>query len=232
MTYEYDRCGLYGRCEGLGSLRSRFGRRKRPLLEGRGVPNRSSGSHLDIQGTVTTLRGTPVPGSIDVMQGGRRVAFVNITSGRYTIYDLGRGSYQLVVRAEGVAFSPRNVTVGLNPITVNFASGDTGSSAGGFTPTRMTFVGLEPVESAPDLSTGSALKIQGTATTTRGAPLTGRIDVYQSGRLVGRSVLTSGRHVIYDLPAGSYRLSLQSSGGSQDRNVTVGRSPITINFVV
>jgi len=229
MTYEYDRCGMYGQCEGFGSLRSRFGRRKRPLLAGAGVPNRSTGSHLDIQGTVTSVRGTPVPGSIDVMQGGRRVAFVNISSGRYTIFDLGRGSYQLVVRAEGAEFSPRNVTVGLSPITVNFISSDTGASAGGFTPARMTYVG---VGEARDLSTGSAIKIQGTATTTRGTPLTGYIDVYQSGRLVGRSALVSGRHVVYDLPAGSYRLSLQSSGGSQDRNVTVGRSPITINFVI
>jgi hypothetical protein len=180
---------------------------------------------------VTTIRGTPVTGRIYVLSAGRRIAFVTIISGRYTIYDLGPGSYQLVPEATGVDSTPRNVTVGLSPITVNFVSSDTGAATeGGWTPTVMTMV---PLSDAPDLTSGSRMVIQGTATTTRGTPAPGRIDVYQGGRRMGYTNAVSGRYTVYDLPRGDYRMVFRpTSGGESSRNVTVGHSAITVNFVV
>jgi hypothetical protein len=222
MSYEYS--------PGFAGLFDRFRRGKRRLRTGAGIPNRSEGRHLDIQGTVTTIRGTPVTGRVYVLSAGRIVAFVTIISGRYTVYDLGPGSYQLVPEATGVDLTPRNVTVGLSPITVNFVSGDTGSTEGGWTPTVMTMV---PLSDAPDLTSGIRLVIQGTATTTRGTPAPGRIDVYRGGRVVGYTNTISGRYTVYDLPRGEYRLVLRpTSGRESSRNVTVGHSAITVNFVV
>jgi len=200
---------------------------------GGGVPNRGLGTRLVIQGAVTTRRGTPVVGDINVFQGGRRVAFVNLISGRYTIYDLDPGSYRLVVRAEGVDTAPRNVTVGLSPITVNFVSGASVEEEGGngWTPQVLSFVPFTPT--TPDLSTGTRLVAQGTATTRRGTPALGRIDIYRSGQLAGYASLTSGRYTIYDLPRGDHRLTFRPTGGDAEaRNVTIGLSPITVNFVV
>jgi len=158
---------------------------------------------------------------------------VNIISGRYTIYDLGRGSYRLVVEADHADATPRSVSVGLTPITVNFVTDDSGAGPGGsehgWAPTLMTLVGGE--EAPPDVSSGSRLVAQGTATTMRGTPAVGHIDVYQSDRLIGRSMLVSGRYTIYDLPRGDYRLTMRANDTVQARSVTIGHSAIVINFV-
>lgn len=196
--------------------------------------NIGSGSRIVVQGTVTTSRGTPASGTIEVRRNGRSIGSVRITSGRYSIYDLSPGSYQLVLRSSGSASQNRNVTVGPRPLTINFvASASSAADSSGSVRVRGPLGTASPAgSSSRNLASGSRLVVQGTATTRRGTPAVGTIEVRRGGSLIGTSSVTSGRFSIYDLASGSYEISLRTSSGVvARRTVTVGSSPVTLTLV-
>jgi hypothetical protein len=195
----------------------------------RGGRDLGSGSRLAIQGTATYERGTPVAGTVEVRRGGQGIGRVRVTSGRFVVYDLDPGTYELTFTPDGQAPQRRAVSVGGAPVVVSFVvhGADPGLS--------LNLQAQHPAHGAGgrDLSVGSRLVIQGTATTMRGTPAAGVVEVRAGGALVGTARVVTGRFAVYDLAPGSYRLTLRPvTGEPVERNAMVGAVPVTVAFVV
>jgi hypothetical protein len=192
----------------------------------RGGRDLGAGSRLVVQGTATFTSGTPATGTVDVLRGPQEVGRTRVNTGRYSIYDLDPGGYELVFTPSGKAPMRRSVSVGRAPVTVNFVVSE--EEAGG--------LGVRVERQVPggrDLSAGRRLVIQGLATTMRGTPAAGVVEVRAGGALVGTARVVTGRFTIHDLAPGSYRLTLRPEAGQPiDRNVEVGSAPINVSFVV
>ena len=197
-----------------------------------------------IQVSATSRAGTPVTGTATARgQGGTYSC--TLRAGVCVMGSVVPGSYAVTLSVVGSPPLRRSVTVGRTRASVVFAVSTARSTtphvtksyerrpSGGAPPGA---TGYRPVHtksvSARQLSTGSRLVVQGTATDRAGTPVAGSIEVRRGTTFIGTARVVTGRFTIFDLPPGTYTLTLrEQSGGRATRTVTVGRSPLTVVLV-
>lgn len=126
--------------------------------------------------------------------------------------------------------------------TASGTGGTSGSTSGGSTtatttptPTATTSGATQQAGTiaARDLTRGTTLAVQGTVLDGAGRPTDATITVRRAGALVGTARTTAGRFSMYDLPAATYDVALESSRGTRaTARLTVGATSSRVTLRV
>jgi len=147
-----------------------------------------------------------------------------------------------VRRTTAVTPTTRPASTSLSPSTGSSGTGGaTSGGSGGTTTTPTTATAVSTTTAAArtqtqatrSLTSGRTLAVQGSVLDGAGRPTDATLTVRRGGAMVGTARTTAGRFSLYDLPAATYDVALESSRGTRNTaRLTVGSTTSRVTLRV